>query len=79
MTEPVIQILAGRLHGYLAERAKREGVPMELDERFVEGALRLDVVQMFGILWDEAGELVADEQEPEPGFLASWKRLSTRY
>jgi hypothetical protein len=74
---PSIGILARRLHGYLTERAKREGVRMELTERWLEKTLRRGVVGMFGITWDDEGELAADEQEPEPGFLAAWKRSST--
>ena len=74
-----IRILAGRLHDYLTERAEREGVAMKLDERWFEGMLRLGAERMFGITWDDEGELAADEQEPEPGYLAAWKRRSTRH
>jgi hypothetical protein len=76
---PPFKILARRLHGYLTERAKREGVRMELTERWLEKTLRRGVVGMFGIFWDWEGELIVDAQEPEPGFLAAWKRRSTRH
>ncbi len=52
---------------------------MKLDERWFERMLRRGVVQMFGITWDDKGELAADEQEPEPGFLAARKRNLTRH
>ncbi|MBD0272419.1 MAG: hypothetical protein ICV73_10870 [Acetobacteraceae bacterium] len=76
---PPFKILARRLHGYLTERAKREGTRMELTERWLEKELRRGVVPMLGVTWDDEGELVADEGEPKPGFLAAWKQRSARH
>ena len=57
----------------------RDGLGMELTERWLLKELRRGVVPMLGVTWDGEGELVADEHEPEPGFLAAWERSSTRH
>ena len=64
--------LAERLAAYLAVRAKREGEAMNLIPADFEDALRKGVGSAFGVHWDAQGNLIRDDQEPEPGFLATW-------
>ncbi len=76
---PCVKVLAWRLHGYLGERNMRRGFAPDLPYRWLLQELRRGVVPMLGVTWDDEGELVADEGEPEPGFLAAWKRRSARH
>ena len=64
--------LAGRLAAYLAERARREGVPMRLTPADFEDALDQGIGSAFGVHWDAHGNLTRDDEEPEPGFLFTW-------
>ena len=64
--------LARRLAAYLAERAWHEGEPMGLTPDDFEHALDQGIGSAFGIRWDDEGNLIRDDQEPEHGFLASW-------
>ncbi len=76
---PCVEVLALRLHGYLGERNMHRGFAPDLPYRWLLQELRRGVVPMLGVTWDDEGELVADEGEPEPGFLAAWKRRSARH
>jgi hypothetical protein len=64
--------LARRLAAYLTERAEREGEPMRLTQAEFEDALGQGIGSAFGLHWDDEGNLIRDDQEPEPGFLARW-------
>lgn len=64
--------LAGRLAANLAERAKREGEPMDLDPAAFEDALDRGIGSAFGVRWDAEGNPTRDDQEPEPGFPRAW-------
>jgi hypothetical protein len=68
--------LARRLAAYLTERAEREGERMELTPAEFEDGLDQGIGSAFGmhfgIHWDDEGNLIRDDQEPEPGFLAAW-------
>jgi len=64
--------LARRLAAYLTERARAEGEPMRLTRAEFEDALDQGIGSAFGVHWDVEGNLIRDDQEPEPGFLAWW-------
>lgn len=61
------------LHSYIQARAKREGVDYDLSSDFFRSMLEGGITLFFGVAVDERGFPVSDEQEPEPGFLQSWK------
>ena len=64
--------LARRLAAYLTERARAEGESMRLTRAEFEDALDRGIGSAFGVHWDVEGNLIRDDQEPEPGFLAWW-------
>jgi hypothetical protein len=67
--------LARRLAAYLTERARAEGESMRLTRAEFEDALDQGIGSAFGVHWDVEGNLIRDDQEPEPGFLAWWREL----
>lgn len=62
------------LESYLRSRANREGVAFDLPTSFFVTAMTNGIRLFFGILIDDNGNLLSDNQEPEKGFLAKWKK-----
>lgn len=61
------------LHSYIKARAEKEGIGYDLSPSFFREALEGGFSVFFGVLVDERGFPLTDEQEPEPGFLERWK------
>ena len=57
---------------YLTERAKEEGVSMELDESFFVQYFRTGCRTFFGVIINDHGNLLYDAQEPRVNFLKEW-------
>lgn len=68
----LLRHLGNRLNAYLRDRARVEGVGYELSPEFFISAFHAGARTMFGVCICDHGEMLADAQEPYPGYFEAW-------